>query len=177
MKEYKYIVLLFALVFLGSGCQKDEIGVSSTTVIDSGSTQTTESTVVGLITDETGTPLGGVTVQHRGDFIESDENGYFKFENAQASDEGGLLKFTEEGFFKNYKWYFPILNDQAFVRVVMVKERTVGTIDVALGGSVTLNGGATVSFPADAFEGANGSSVEVLAHCCLLYTSPSPRDS
>ncbi len=159
--KIKYSIFLL-LVLLAIGCQKDEIGVTETTIIGPQTIETIQTSVSGLVTDQDGNPLAGVSVQYKADFLETDVNGYFKVKEATAAFDGGLLKFNQDGFFKNYKWFYPQLEDNAFVRVVMVEEKLVGSLSSSEGGTVTLNGGATVEFPAGAID-AQG-DVKIYGH-------------
>lgn len=163
MIKIRYFILLVSLMVISHGCQKDEIGVTNTTVIETGPIVTIESSVLGLVTDEAGNPMPEVTVQYKADFIKTDKYGYFNVKNASAAFHGGLLKFNQDGYFKNYKWFYPQLDDNAFVRVIMIEEKEVGTITAADGGLVTLNGGATVTFPPSAFE-SNQSELKIYGH-------------
>jgi len=156
MNKIKYLFILTSLLFFSQGCQKDEIGVKDTTVIQSGPIETVQTEVVGIVTNEAGEAMANVTVQYKASFISTDENGYFKFEEVTAAFDGGLLKFNQDGFFNNYKWFYPEVSDKAFVRVIMIAEKEVGTISAGDGGSVELNGGATVTFPAGSFENTSG---------------------
>ncbi len=148
--KIKHIYLLASIALLCYSCQKDVIS-SETTEVTVGPIEVIESSVSGLVTDQEGNALADVSVQYKGDFLKTDENGYFKIEDAPAVYDGGLLKFKQEGYFKNYKWFYPQLGDNAFVRVTMVKEIEVGEVTNSSGGTVILNGGAKVTFPPAAF--------------------------
>ncbi len=148
----KYIFLFFLAVLLASSCREDDI-TTSEVEISPNPLISVETSLNGLVSDLEGNPLDNVTVNYRGENLTTDENGYFKLENIEAVFDGGMARFSKDGFLDNYKWFYPQQNDIAFLRVILVEESGIGTLNPSSGGTFTMNGGATVTFPAgDIFE-------------------------
>ena len=143
----KYLVLGL-LLLLVYGCKKDILGEGEITTITPNPITTVESRVVGLVQDEAGLPLSEVKVEHIGNSIMTDENGYFSIPTVSTTVNGGYITFEKDGFFENSKFIFQLdPDDYSFLRVTMLDLGTPSEID-----------------PSN-------------AHTCLLYTSPSPRDA
>lgn len=166
----KYIILITLTGLLAWSCREDSI-ITEEIEITPGPLITLETSLNGLVLDAESNPIENVTVTYRGDNFTTDENGYFKLRDIKAVFDGGMARFSKSGYLDNYKWFFPEQNDIAFLRVIMVKETAIGNLNPSQGGTFTMNGGATVTFPAgDIFqdkstgEQVNPSSVQIYGH-------------
>ena len=162
------IYLLVVLLCLASGCKKDiiEEDINITSPL---TTNTVLSSVVGLVNDESGSPLAGVTVSLRGEEVLTDQNGYFKFDAVKTSSlSGGYITFKKSGYFENFKFHYAtVAGDQSFLRVTMLNLGEPDVVDANTGGWVSTNPETfTIGFPEAAFvdESGNAYSGQVNVH-------------
>ena len=153
----KYLVLGL-LLLLVYGCKKDILGEGEITTITPNPIITVESRVVGLVQDEAGLPLSEVKVEHIGNSIMTDENGYFSMPTVSTTVNGGYITFEKDGFFENSKFIFQLdPEDYSFLRVTMLDLRTPSEIAPSNAHTVSVdNDKARIEFKADAFVDENG---------------------
>ena len=153
----KYLVLGL-LLLLVYGCKKDILGEGEITTITPNPIITVESRVVGLVQDEAGLPLSEVKVEHIGNSIMTDENGYFSMPTVSTTVNGGYITFEKDGFFENSKFIFQLdPDDYSFLRVTMLDLGTPSEIDPSNAHTVSVdNDKARIEFKADAFVDENG---------------------
>ena len=153
----KYLVLGL-LLLLVYGCKKDILGEGEITTITPNPIITVESRVVGLVQDEAGLPLSEVKVEHIGNSIMTDENGYFSIPTVSTTVNGGYITFEKDGFFENSKFIFQLdPDDYSFLRVTMLDLGTTREIDPSNAHTVSIdNDKALIEFKADAFVDENG---------------------
>ncbi|MBT8190900.1 MAG: hypothetical protein KJO29_10775 [Bacteroidia bacterium] len=161
-----FIFLLAAAIF--QSCQDDIIGETETTTILTNPEVNIASGVNGIIVDQDGNAIQNVVIEYNNKDQRSDENGYFKIENTSVNESGGYLSFSKPGYFNNFKFFLPETGVNSFLRVKMISRQLSGNISAVNGGSLDLPGGASITFPKDAFKLENGNSydggVRVFAH-------------
>ena len=127
--QIKNIFLLGILALVSYSCQEDVIGETEETMIFPEPTVTFYTTVKGIITDESGNALEDVIINYNSIEVESDENGFFELEGIQGLQDGSLLRFNKDGYFKNYKTIIAELNRENFMRVQMITRELSGEIN------------------------------------------------
>ncbi|NNE26900.1 MAG: hypothetical protein HKN09_08655, partial [Saprospiraceae bacterium] len=166
--KLKYLLALLVFGMLFTSCEEDIIEESQSEIIYQPPKVTVASGVSGIVTDQLGNALGEVTIQYENEQYKTDENGYFIINDESAREDGALLTFTESGYFENFKFYMPEPGKLSFLRVQMVERNLAGNIDGTIGGTITLDDGAKIQFPANAFKDAAGNEyngqVNVYAH-------------
>ena len=166
--KLKYLMALLVFGMLFVGCEDDIIEDNQSEIIYQPPKVTVAAGVSGIVTDRQGNALSEVRIQYENQQYTTDENGYFIINDESAREDGALLKFTESGYFENFKFYMPEPGKLSFLRVQMVERNLVGNIDGTIGGSITLNEGAKIQFPANAFKDVSGNDyngqVNVYAH-------------
>jgi hypothetical protein len=155
-----------------SSCKKDIIGdenVEEVITTNPSVTQTVSTNVSGIITDEDGAPLANVEITYSREQYTTDENGYFIIRDIKADVEGGILYFTSDGYFDNYKFFLPEVNETSFVRARMVQRSNPSSFNSSDGGTISVIGGGSIDFPQDAIKLENNNeaytgSVNVYTH-------------
>lgn len=180
------IYLLALLLCLSAGCKRDIIGEEDIdTIIPLPGTKVVSS-VIGLVVDEAGIPLEGVTTSLRGEDIITDQNGYFRFAGIETSTlSGGYLSFQKSGYYDNYKYnYATEAGDQDFMRVTMMEFPQAWVVDAAAGGtrhiiernSVVGDFPARIAFPENAFVDENGSSYQGQVSVYARWLDPTSEE-
>jgi hypothetical protein len=136
-------LIALILVALGSsGCR---------TFVDSGveaKETSITTTLVGKITDRNGTALQAVTVTSGNATAATDQNGIFVLSNVVTASSHAFVIVKKPGYFDGAAATRPVMNGVTYLRVAMVPERSIGSIDATTGGSVGLADGTTIRLPA-----------------------------
>ena len=149
------LILTLGLIISMSSCNEDIIGdenvgevIETTPTV----TQTVSTGVSGIVTDNNGIPLANVDITYSRASYTTDENGYFLINDIKADVEGGILFFSEDGYFDNFKFFLPELNETSFVRVRMVDQSNPSSFISEDGGTINVIGGGSISFPEGAIK-------------------------
>lgn len=168
MQLKKYFALFFCLGFLFYSCQDDVIENTDTTITLFPPTVNVASGINGIVTDQNGQALENVTIDFSGKDYTTDANGYFKVIDEKTTEGGEVLKFSYPGYFDNFKFHIPDAGKTGFLRVEMIDRTETGQVNTTTGGTIEIEGGSKVSFPANAFQTQSGApyngEVSVFAH-------------
>ena len=144
--------LLAIIMFFGlMSCQKEmnEITTISTGVIPDLTTRVNAS-VTGFVTDENNLPVSGASVTFGTSTTSTDEYGYFRFNNQSVVKTAAVITVKFNGYFNGIKTIIAEPNRAAFVRIKMIPKANSGNFNGASGGTITLNNGLSIRFPANA---------------------------
>ena len=108
-----------------------------------------EGNVAGLVVDLSGNPVEGAQISLGSTNLTSDENGYFKYKEAEVSENGSLVKIQKTGYHDGYQFVYNTTGDQAYLKVTLVEQVEAGRFQGAAGGEVPV-GQAKIVFPAAA---------------------------
>ena len=106
------------------------------------------SSVSGFVTDENDAAVMGASVQFGTTNITTDKYGYFEAKNVQVVKEAAVVTVIKPGYFKGIKTYMAKEGKAAFFRIKLIPKTTVGNINAASGGTVTLTNGLSIKLPA-----------------------------
>jgi hypothetical protein len=152
-----FIVLLG--IILSFGCQKEfDSGDGGGTPPENKPDLTTKvmsSVVSGFVTDENDKAVKSASVEVGGVTTTTDKYGYFEVRNVQVVQNAATVSITKPGYFKAIKTYIATQGKNAFFRIKLLPKNTVGNINAATGGSVTLTNGLIITLPANAVVNAN----------------------
>lgn len=111
--------------------------------------------VVGFVTDENGQALPGASVKAGSTVVTSDAFGYFSIDNESFAKSAGVVTVSKSGYFTGFRSFAPVASKTQFVRIQLLPKTLTGSFGSATGGSVSTNGSASVSIPANAVVDAN----------------------
>jgi hypothetical protein len=143
--------LLAIIMFFGlMSCQKEmnEITTISTGIIPDLTTRVNAS-VTGFVTDENNLPVSGASVTFGTSTASTDEYGYFRFNNQSVVKTAAVITVKFNGYFNGIKTIIAEPNRAAFVRIKMIPKANSGNFNGASGGTITLNNGLSIRFPAN----------------------------
>ena len=179
MTNLKIKLLAFGLLLLlAYGCKKDILGEGEITTTSPVPNVWIESTVIGLVQDEAGLPLSNVEVDHIGNNILTDENGFFSLPTRVTTLSGGYITFKKEGFFENSKFFIHIdAEDYSYLRVTMLDLGTPEVIDASEPTTIDVdNAQARILFQEDGFVDATGSAYSGAVSVYTKYIDPTGID-
>lgn len=149
-KFINYLVWLTAFcLFTQLGCKKSPSGIDVYEEIPD-FTIKVSSSVNGFVTDNTDNPVTGALVKFGQLTSTTDRFGYFEIKNANVVENFGVVSVNMQGYFNAAKTFISKQGSSHFCRVKLINKTITGTIQASAGGTVSLNSGASVSFPADA---------------------------
>ena len=154
-------ILAVAVLFFAA-CQKNinEFIDSNNNNPQPGPDLTTKvrSTISGFVTNENDVPVVGAVVKAGSITTLTDEYGYFVIRNANVVKNAAVVTVTKPGYFKGIKTYQGVDGKSVFFRVKLIPKNTVGVINSATGGNVTMSNGMIVALPANAVVVASTSA-------------------
>ena len=161
MKKLSFLTALLMLCLIS--CKKDEV-----TTINSINTppitlppSTVEyvavtASVTGVVINEFNIPMIGAEVVMGNHTTTADENGVFGFFNIEMNENGTYIQADQPGYFKASTTCFPQEDEEANAVIKLIQKCANGTVPVAEGGTIALNGNATIELPANGISLANG---------------------
>ena len=141
------LLIFFLSIFFS--CQKDlSIEDGGTVGAPPDLSTKINSSVSGFVTDENDAAVKGATVQFGTSSITTDKYGYFEAKNVQVVKEAAVVTVIKPGYFKGIKTYMAKEGKAAFFRIKLIPKTTVGNINAASGGTVTLPNGLSIKLKA-----------------------------
>ena len=107
--------------------------------------------------DVNGLPLEGVQIDLGEAFGTTNEDGLVYLKNVSMS---GSTYVTAEksGFFHGSRRFYPSPDKTHFIKIMMLSDNVVGTVESGAGGTINLANGNTLVFPANAIVDQSGNS-------------------
>jgi len=172
-KPIKRFVVIFQLLVLVtlffSTCKKDDSN-DPDPIAPSGPTLKT--TVTGKVTDINGNILSGVLVDLGDITTVTDNRGYFLFVDTDVPKERCVLVASKSGYFNCVSGKKTQDGDANYINLVMQQLPAVVNIPGTSGGVVNIAGGATITFPVDAFVDQNGTAYTGQVKVYARHISP-----
>ena len=144
--------LLGSLFIFILSCQKEVKtdnpptgGGGTGTVVNSAPVQ---GNVTGKVVDNNNNAVAGATVKAGSNTTTTDSRGLFRFNNIQLDKYSAVITVEKTGFFQGYRVFSASANNTNFVKLKLVPKTLIGSIDAAIGGSVTLTDNSKITLPA-----------------------------
>jgi uncharacterized protein (TIGR02145 family) len=167
MKNFQY--LLVVLFLMTVSCKKDDNDVDNPVI--PGPSATAVIRIAGMVTDESGLPLPGVTLQIGTNVRGSDGNGFFEFAAVGVPAKRFFVRAFKDGFFEGGYGAIPVNATIHSVRIRLIARGTAASVS-STGGTVNVNGGAKIIFPPSAFETSSGNPMIGAASIYSRYIKP-----
>ena len=170
------IGILIALFFLS--CHK-EFSLES---VNSGiglpnRPDTVKSSINGHVVDENNIPKQGVTVRAGTLSTITDIRGYFIIKDCNLDKYASVVTAECPGYFKSFRNFSAQAGNIEFVKIKLLPKTQAGTLNTITGGSVTVTGNGTISFPPSAFIlKSNGSAYNGTVKVFAGLIDPSSHD-
>lgn len=151
LKNLSFLFLLTALVL--SSCVKEPIEPDPIKIIPE---VLINASLNGTVIDESRIPIENAIIRSGSNTTESDINGVFSFNNIQVNQNGAKISIEKEGYFNNTKVVFTKSNKTSISNILLIEKKVTSTFTASTGGTSTMNGGATVSIPAEGVKLEDG---------------------
>ncbi|MDZ4681734.1 MAG: hypothetical protein SH848_08570 [Saprospiraceae bacterium] len=151
----KFFYFLFLSLALAS-CHKD---IDETTIIEDVYTPPVikiNGNIAGLVVNETGDPIEGATVRVGDQQLQTGSGGYFIFRNIVLNANGTFIKVDQQGYFHASRRFYPKLNATNYTTLTLMTKNNTGQVNATTGGTVNVQGGATVKLPANGIAKTDG---------------------
>jgi len=181
MKNLPPLTLAIIITTLLFSCRPDEYTEVGGEVIGEQSTTIVQSNLNGTVVNESNQAIANAAVTISGELTETDENGFYSFQNIDLSTDGSLLKISKDGYFDGFQFATGEAGkySQTITTLVQKNEQRFQSSD---GGTIVINGGSSIVFNTNSISHANGQAyqgeVVVYSHWYdpssneLIYTMP-----
>ncbi len=149
MKNITLFLLLFVTVLFS--CRKEE--VNTNTEIDPIEVDHKfNQTIYGQVKDQLDNPMNNANVKMDGQIFQTDENGFFFFDNIPVGNFGVHISAEKDGYlFGGYRLYANEVGTD-FVNITLMEAKNIGAFNSASGAEFEIEDNSTVSFPANAIS-------------------------
>ena len=113
--------------------------------------------VLGFIVDENDDPVSGADIKLGAFNTSTDEFGHFFFDNVNINARGSIVQVEKSGYFDGSRRFFPVENTDNRVKIQLIRKDFNQSFTAENGGTVNVDGGASIVFDSDAIKTADGS--------------------
>jgi hypothetical protein len=170
MKKINLIASFFLIVLITffSSCKKDPDVSPNNTNNGSGDPG---HTVTGVVRDQNGNNLSGITVQCDGQTATTGNFGEFTFKNVTVSDNRIVVYSNPSNYFAATATEIPSSTKRTMMNLTLMTKTTTQVLSSSTGGSATHTSGSSVTIPADAVQ-KNGTSYSGNVNVAVAYLDP-----
>lgn len=156
-KSFRSALLLFAIITGITGfysCKKTSTyqGPAGTAFNNGAMTQ---ASISGQIIDENGAPLEGVTVEVGTHKFITDKDGIFYFSKISTPQNATLITATKSYYMNGYRTLSITPNKDQYTKIMLIELKNASTFNAMSGGSINVNGGGSITFPASGIVNKN----------------------
>lgn len=141
---YRITVSLFAVLFFFGACRKDSI-TEDDTILYPDPVVYVEGDVLGLVSDESGSPVGGATIILGNKTSQTDANGVFKITGLMNRNLP-FVRVEKAGYFPSLASFSVKAGSMGRVKATLRPKTLAGQLNAATGGTVQIPGGGSVRF-------------------------------
>jgi len=175
MKRIYYVLFTIIIVLISIECRKELSGENAFPGQGNIQSSPISATLQGNIINENNQPAEGVTVTVGSKTATTNSHGYFRIVDASLDKNASLVTAEQAGYFKAYRT-FSATSGVNQVVIKLIKKTLAGTIDAAIGGSVSLTDGSKISLAANGVTGANGAAYTGNINVYASYIDPASND-
>jgi hypothetical protein len=143
-----FLIAIISTLTLFNSCKKStNYSSGNTTVFDN--SKTTQGTIYGQVVNEDGTPLADANVRVGANSYTTDKDGIFYFSKITTQQNATLVTVTKNNYFTGYRTLRIQTNKDHYAKIMMIEMKNAATFNSITGGTVNVNGGGTITFPAN----------------------------
>jgi len=109
------------------------------------------SSVEGRVTDESGSPIAGATVEAGKTTTTTDATGYFRINKVILNAKYAVAVVSKTGYFRTARTFVAEENKLHAISIKLVAKGSALTVNSQSGGTIQLVNGVQISFPIEAF--------------------------
>ncbi len=150
------IFFLLSLLLIVS-CHKDDFNEEETllTTFTAQIVKEVNGSILGQVVDENNVPVADAVVQIYSATTKTNTYGIFSFENVKVDQNGTYLTVRKAGYFLGSDMVYPH-SARTYSDVRLMSLETGKILDAKNGGTITISGGGSLVFPANAIVDGNG---------------------
>lgn len=174
--------LLLGGVMLVSSCKKNEQVIEPTVNNPGGGNNSgissgvnIQSSVGGVIVDESNNPVSGAQVSLNGTVALTDALGVFLFSNVNLDSKRAYLKVEKNGYFHGSRAFTPNEDNVTSVKIKLLSNASVGSFTSSTGGVISASG-VSLNFPADAVQLDGGGAYTGTVNVALKFLDPTSSE-
>ena len=171
----KQLLFILGAIFILGGCQREDdihTNVANISPIE----VTVFSSVVGIVTDDSGYVVNGASV-YLGDYqTESNEFGRFEFKNILIPKDGAFVQIEKQGYFKGSRSFSTSLEETPYVKIELLSQELVDVVNTNQGGQVQFQN-SVVDLPQGEYELQNGSKYSGEVYVYAQYLDPTKQET
>jgi len=170
MKNH-YLVLLLLSLFIFNACGPEEFmeGPGSNPVFTTGN-------LTGLVTDESHQPISDAVITLEGLTTSTDENGVFRFVDAETISTGSLVNIRKEGFYEGFKFTSFQSGQNSILKIQLVNKTTVASFQSSDEKTINVNG-AQLYLPENITTRADGTPYDGVVSVKAHYYDPTDENT
>ncbi|NUN99232.1 MAG: hypothetical protein HUU01_01315, partial [Saprospiraceae bacterium] len=151
----KNLVLFLLLSFALFSCNKED-DLAITDDVYTPPVIAIKGSIAGMVINENGNPVAGVTVRVGSEQKQTGPGGYFIFKNITLNANGTFIKVDQPGYFHASRRFYPKANAMNYTTLTLMTKSNTGQVSATTGGTVNVQGGAIVKLPANGIAKADG---------------------
>ncbi len=143
--------IIFLALFSLSSCKKNrEDNGGNSNGIKFDNSAKVNATLLGHVLDENGNPVDNATVKIGNMVKNTNSEGIYYFRNINTSASATVITVEKAGYFKQIKTVMCTKDQDVYTRIRLTPRTLTGSFAAGVGGEITTNGNAKVSFPNNA---------------------------
>ncbi len=168
-----FLAIIFACLFFFISCHKDidYPEVITTTKFTAEILEEINGDILGYVLDENNQPVEGAFVQIYSDSTTTNKYGVFSFKNSKLDKNGTYLTVRKQGYFLGSDMIYPNKAESNSM-VKLMKLETGKFFDATNGGIISIRGGGSIDFPADAISYKDGTPYNGVVSVSAKLLSP-----
>jgi len=147
--------LLMLITFAVFSCDKDD-DLSITDKVYTPPVIAIKGSIAGQVINEAGYPVEGAIVRVGSKQKETGPGGFFTFKNILLNANGTFIKVDQPGYFHASRRFYPKANAMNYTTLTLMTKSNTGQVSATTGGTVNVQGGATVKLPANGIARTDG---------------------
>ena len=166
----KKLFFILGVLFVLNGCQRENIIDVDTMPVDQ-PIVTVTSSLIGQVSDENGSLVGGALVYLDGHQTMSNELGVFEFNDILISKDAAYVQVEKDGYFKGSRKFSTQINETPYVKIELIEKVLIENIDTQLGGEVNVENSSVV-LPAGEYQLQDGTKYSGEVFVYAKYLDP-----
>jgi hypothetical protein len=146
-KTLMMIMVTISAIILLNACKRNNYYTNSTVFDNS---KVVQATISGQVVNELGEPLENAEVRVGTSSYTTGADGVFFFRNLSTKQRATLITVEKSNYFKGYRTMHVQANKEHITRIMLIEQKNPVTFNAVTGGTIALNGGARILFPANA---------------------------
>lgn len=180
--NFKFIIYL-AVTFVLFSCKKAEIipisdiengPATGSNALYSGTM--IQSTIGGKVIDESNNSIANALVTIGNQTTNTNEDGVFLIQNVSVDSKRAYVKVYKSGYFLGSRAVKPSSSASSFVKIKLLTKSTTGSFNSSVGGTISVNGGASLIFEEGDVSLENGSPYNGSVTVYAKYINPTRPD-